>query len=129
VTQMVSAERAAALRKGCECFRSLARLRHPAMSALRSLSGEERTWRGHRVSVAIDPTRTFACKSRAVRIGRRTSTQPQPFQPALRKPLTRWAWSSGRNHGALLRTYMSNTAGARERAFSNASFASAVRPS
>ena len=63
------------------------------------------------------------------RAGRRTLTQPQPFQPALRKPSTRWAWSSGRNHGALLRTYMSNAPGARETAFSNTSFASVVRPS
>src|SRR6266487_7174411 len=85
----------------------------------------------HLETDAIGPPRTFASKSQAVRTGRRrrTPTQLHPFQPALRKPLTRWAWSSGRNHGALVRTYISNAAGARETAFSNASFASAVRPS
>src|SRR5882724_4026256 len=42
-------------------------------------------------SHSLDPYRTFACKSQAVRIWRRrrTSTLPQPFQPALRKPTTR----------------------------------------
>jgi len=38
----------------------LARLRHAAMSVLRSLSGEYRTWRGQRVSVEIDPFQTSA---------------------------------------------------------------------
>src|SRR5258708_40102790 len=32
--------------------------RRPAMSAPRSLSGGKRTYRGHRISVVIDPTRT-----------------------------------------------------------------------
>ena len=53
----------------------------------------------------------------------------QPSHPALRSPSTKWAWSSGRNHGTRFRTYMSNAAGARETALSSASFASAMRPS
>jgi hypothetical protein len=36
-----------------------ARLRHPAMSVLRSLSGEKRTYRGQPISVSIDPKVTF----------------------------------------------------------------------
>src|SRR5882757_4187127 len=36
-------------------FPLLARLRHPAMSALRSLTGGKRTWRGQPISVENDP--------------------------------------------------------------------------
>jgi hypothetical protein len=36
----------------------------------------------------------------------------QPSHPALRSPSTRWAWSSGRNHGTRLCTYILNAAGA-----------------
>ena len=62
--------------------------------------------------------------------GRWRGLEPrQPSHPALRSPSTKWAWSSGRNHGTRLRIYMSNAAGARETALSSASFASAVRPS
>ena len=39
--------------------RLLARLRHAAMFAVRSLSGEKRTFRGHRVSAANDPSRSL----------------------------------------------------------------------
>ena len=53
----------------------------------------------------------------------------QPSHPALRRPSTRWAWSSGRNHGTRFCTYILNAAGATEMAFSSHSFASAVRPS
>ena len=49
--------------------------------------------------------------------------------PAFRRPSSRCAWSSGRNHGARLRTYMSNEADPREIAFSSHSFAPSVRPS
>lgn len=59
----------------------------------------------------------------------RSSMQPHPLHPALLRPSTRCAWSCGRNHGALLRTYISKAPGARETAFSSSSFASAVRPS
>jgi hypothetical protein len=53
----------------------------------------------------------------------------QPSQPALRRPSTIWAWSSGRIHGTRLWTLVSNEAGKTVTAFSNASFASSIRPS
>jgi hypothetical protein len=36
----------------------------------------------------------------------------QPSHPALRRPSTKWAWSSGRNHGTRLCTYILNAPGA-----------------
>ena len=104
----------------------------------RPLWGVERTLRGQPLLGAHDPNRTFGNPTRdVVRDGRtarckglaRSSMQPHPLHPALPRPSTRCAWSSGRNHGALLRTYISNAPGARETAFSSSSFASAVRPS
>lgn len=53
----------------------------------------------------------------------------QPSQPALRKPSIKWTWSSDRNHGTRLWTYILNAAGASEIAFSSHCFASALRPS
>jgi hypothetical protein len=52
-----------------------------------------------------------------------------PSHPALRRPSTMWAWSSGRIHGTRCRTYMSNEEGVMAMAFSNASFASSISPS
>jgi hypothetical protein len=43
-----------------------AELRRPAMSAIRSLSRVNRTYRGHRISVAIDPAVYKREKSRIV---------------------------------------------------------------
>src|SRR5258705_10304644 len=42
----------------------LARLRHPAMSVLRSLWGDKRTSRGRPISVVIDPERTLIAEER-----------------------------------------------------------------
>jgi hypothetical protein len=49
-----------------------------------------------------------------------------PSQPALRRPSTMWAWSSGRCQGTRRRTYMSKEPGATAIAFSRAAFASAA---
>lgn len=64
--------------------------------------------------------RTARCKTEGTT---RSSMQPHPLHPALPRPSTKCAWSSGRNHGALLRTYISNAPGARETAFSSSSLA------
>ena len=62
----------------------------------------------------------------------RTDRARQPTHPALPRPSSMWAWSSGRSPGWRSRTYprtqLSNPAGAIAMAFSSASFASAVRP-
>jgi hypothetical protein len=50
-------------------------------------------------------------------------------QPALRRPSSTWAWSSGRTPGRRPRISASTCAGAIAIACSSASFASAVRPS
>src|SRR6516164_9970989 len=52
-----------------------------------------------------------------------------PSQPALRRPSSIWAWSSGRNQGGRVWIYMSNMAGANAIAFCNAPCASPVGPS
>src|SRR5258708_2178196 len=46
----------------------MARLRHPPMPVLRTLSAEKRKYRGQTISVAIDPTRTFQLAGSPVRI-------------------------------------------------------------
>jgi hypothetical protein len=51
-----------------------------------------------------------------------------PSHPALRRPSSIWAWSSGRCHGTRRRTNMSKAAGAIAMAFASASFASSMRP-
>ena len=55
----------------------LARLRHPAMSVVWSLSGVKRKWRGHRQNDAIDPKRSSATHSR-LHFGR-----PEPWKGRL----------------------------------------------
>jgi hypothetical protein len=45
----------------------LARTGPPAMSAIRSLSGVNRTWHGHVISVAIDPKLTSTSSNVALR--------------------------------------------------------------
>src|SRR6516162_777370 len=52
-----------------------------------------------------------------------------PSQPALRRPSSIWAWSSGRIHGTRFLTYMSKEAGVIAIALVKASFASSMRPS
>jgi hypothetical protein len=59
----------------------------------------------------------------------KASARSHPSHPSLRRPSSRWAWSSDRYHGGRPRTYMSNAAGATAIAFSSATFASSVRPS
>ena len=94
-----------------------------------SAIGEKRKCLEHPQTDVNDPLRSFACKSLVVRIGQRrwTSTQPRAFRPALRKPLT----SDLRAETTVLSCgdTLSNAAGAQETAFSDARFASAVRPS
>jgi hypothetical protein len=68
--------------------------------------------------------RTTARPSNEQRIAPR-----QPSHPALRRPSSMWAWSSGRLQGTRSPTYMSNEAGAMAIASSSALFASSIRPS
>jgi hypothetical protein len=58
-----------AQRAGAQRLCALARLRHPEMSAIRSLSGEKRTSRGQPISVANDPRRTLSKGIKARRSG------------------------------------------------------------
>ena len=47
----------------------MAQIRSAGMSAMRSRSGEEQTWLGHRQSVDIDPKRHFATTNYCIKIG------------------------------------------------------------
>src|ERR1700730_13398561 len=73
VRQSASCRIANASRSECPL---LARTGPPAMSAVRSLSGEKRTSRGHPISVAIDPSRHYwhVCFRAALGVKRTRST-------------------------------------------------------
>jgi hypothetical protein len=118
-------------------------------SAGRAIRRSAQSWAGRPAKIKKEPTFGLPPTSPSptpltaawAALSRRTSA-PSPTRrmarvrrphssgiPALRRPSSMWAWSSGRCQGTSLRTYRSNEAGEVAIAFSSAPLASTVRPS